>query len=334
MMLMTTLACTQLSPHMPTVLALQPSSAFLVCKGRFNNAHVAPFLPHLTSPHLQLKGEALQERANVPRAPTGAWDDVAIVLTHDRLPPQYRRSQYGDASGYLRGLRNDASASYNKLGIYMLQIDALGFELVRSLNYVQCGTGLDALWAAHLDAVLKKATEDFNNGITSINPGTDGFKANKTQPIIGGDSHSLSRHIPNATFRDVMPKHLLPPDGMSLVPRPNQNAPPLPSYLPDALSNTPAPSHEVLASSSAAQTPARVAPHPSQPSQSASLTPNQQLTPHRSSTSRRSYIPPAGPLPTAQGAAAATALDLTRLLSGESPAAVAARSATAPQSGA
>jgi hypothetical protein len=288
----------------------------------------------LTCSLLQLKGEAHQERTGVPRAPGGGWDDVAIVLTHARLPPEYRRSQYGDASGYLRGLRHETSAAYNKLGIYMLQVEALGFELVRSLDYKDCGTGLDALWQAHLAAVLKKADDDYKNGITSIKPGTDGFKINKTLPIIGGNSDCLSRYIPNATFRDIMPRHLLPPSGMSLVPLPHNTPPPIPRGLPDAPASQTPRADAVVSSTFASQTPLGAPPTPSQPALPAPLTPTEHLTPPTTSTSRRSYIPPAGPLPLARGGAALTAQDLTRLLSGQSPAATAAREATAPQSGA
>jgi hypothetical protein len=176
----------------------------------------------------------------------------------------------------------------------------------------------DFPWAAHLDAVLKKAIEDFKNGITTIDPPTDGFKGNKTLPILGGASDALYRRIPKASFRDIMPKHLLPLHGISVVPLPHQNPPPVPRYLPDALSNTTAPAHDRTIEDGITSrddaifygTPNSVTgstksiPTPS----ICCLTPTPHLTPPPSSTSRRPYIPPAGALPSARGGAASTAL--------------------------
>jgi hypothetical protein len=112
-MIITRLECSQLSPNVSTAVTLQPSSAFLVCKPRFNNTNVAPFRLHSTSPHLQLKEEALQERSNVPRAPGGGWDDVAIVLTHTPDFPLSTGGRNMEMQGATSAAYGTTRASYN-----------------------------------------------------------------------------------------------------------------------------------------------------------------------------------------------------------------------------
>jgi hypothetical protein len=322
-------------------------------------------IPHLLPHHMQMRAEALEHRTGVERPPNGSWEDVVIVLTHVRLPLEYRRANYSAASGYLRDLRGGTSAAYNRLGNYMLQIESLGFEHVLTMNYEDCGPPLEAIWRAHLASV---AAEQGGGG--------DGFTQNKPLPILGGSIADLARRIPNATFADVLPPHLLPSGDMQLVPVPQpmlQPLNPMPQPLPQPLAQPvpqplpqpmPQPLLQPLAQPVPQPLPDLPANEPSNTGASTSGTTNESIPSHplyssrsllnssrtvplravqptpqvsaamTSTSSRRSIIPAAGALPIQRGGARTAALDLTALLNSPSPAAAAARDATAPQSGA
>jgi hypothetical protein len=59
----------------------------------------------------------------------------------------------------------------------MLQIAALTFQFVTTVDYAECGEPLEDIWQAHLAAV-------------------GGFDANKEKPILGGAEEALACAIP------------------------------------------------------------------------------------------------------------------------------------------
>jgi hypothetical protein len=116
-------------------------------------------------------------------------------------PQEYRIADRMAASQYLKTLRG-ASAMYNQFGLYMLQVEEIGFKVVKGIEYVESGVALEQLWNAHLDTV------------------EGGFNVNKTLPILGGAAEDLARKVPGATFADIMPPHLFPPSGMDILHQP------------------------------------------------------------------------------------------------------------------
>jgi hypothetical protein len=125
----------------------------------------------------------------------------------------------------------DRLGNYHRLGNYMLQIEDLGFELVLTTNNEECGPP-DAIWRAHRANIPAEQGD-----------GVDGFIQNKAPHMLAGGIADLARRIPNATFADVLPQHLLPPTGIQLVPvpQPVQALPLLPALsnnAPDASTST------------------------------------------------------------------------------------------------
>jgi hypothetical protein len=100
---------------------------------RFVDSPTAFSMDHLNDIITDLRREAAEERAGVSQPPHGAWDDLAIVLTGERLPREYRQAHDSAASTFLRNLRG-CSAAYNMLGIYMFQMPDLDYEVVRSCS--------------------------------------------------------------------------------------------------------------------------------------------------------------------------------------------------------
>jgi hypothetical protein len=89
-------------------------------------------MDHLNDIITDMRREANAERAGISQPPHGAWDDLAIVLTGERLPQEYRQAHDSNASTFLRNLRG-CSAAYNMLGIYMFQMPDLDYDVVCSL---------------------------------------------------------------------------------------------------------------------------------------------------------------------------------------------------------
>jgi hypothetical protein len=77
---------------------------------------------------------AAAEGAVVPHPPHGTWEDVAIVLAKERLPTEYRTSHDSHTSTHLRNPRG-VSGAHNLLGIYVLQMTHLDFEVVRNAPF-------------------------------------------------------------------------------------------------------------------------------------------------------------------------------------------------------
>jgi hypothetical protein len=233
---------------------------------------------------IQMREEARRERNDKPGCPRGSWEDITIVLTHQRMPIEYRSNERDAATQFLHSLR-DSTAAYNALGCYMLQIEDLTFEAVKTLDYIETGENLEKMWKDHLAAV-------------------GGFQANKSLPILGGTAADLAMKVPNATYADVIPDHLLPPKGVSLLPQPQAIVPPLDTESDDDL------------------------PLPAPP-----RTPSSSRCKPTTSTKRR-RIPPAGALPVPRGRTARQgATDLATLLASEDDSAPlqAAREATRTQ---
>jgi hypothetical protein len=100
---------------------------------RFVGSSTAFSMDHLNDIITDLRREANEKRAGVSQPPHGAWDDLAIVLTGERLPKEYRQAHDSNASTFLRNLRG-CSAAYNMLGIYMFQLPELDYDAVCSLS--------------------------------------------------------------------------------------------------------------------------------------------------------------------------------------------------------
>lgn len=71
-----------------------------------------------------------QEKHRTRDSTPGSWNDICIVLTGKNLPDEYRHGPRQPASAFLRSIRQ-TSGQYNKLGLYMLQIEGLSWDLVR-----------------------------------------------------------------------------------------------------------------------------------------------------------------------------------------------------------
>jgi hypothetical protein len=98
---------------------------------------------------LQMRGEVAKERGGVSTALPGSWYDICIVLTHQRLPTEYRTADRSNASKFLQGLLG-VSALYNALGVYMLQVEAIHWQFVKDVDYEGSRDPLKQLSDAHL----------------------------------------------------------------------------------------------------------------------------------------------------------------------------------------
>lgn len=80
---------------------------------------------------MQIEAEQAPKRADTRDLTPGSWNDICLVLTGQHLPDEYRHGPRQATSTLLRTIR-DTSGHYNKLGLYMLQIVDLTWDLVRS----------------------------------------------------------------------------------------------------------------------------------------------------------------------------------------------------------
>lgn len=62
----------------------------------------------------------------------GPWQALFTVLTHQELPDEYMMAPSNHTATLLSQLRNNTSAKYNDIGMYMFQIEDLSFHLVRA----------------------------------------------------------------------------------------------------------------------------------------------------------------------------------------------------------
>jgi hypothetical protein len=83
---------------------------------------------------MQLRAEATEHRGShiTPQnGVPGVWNAICIVLTGKSLPDEFRWGHISDASSFLRSMRHNCSCTFNKLGLYMLQIPSVTFKVVR-----------------------------------------------------------------------------------------------------------------------------------------------------------------------------------------------------------
>jgi hypothetical protein len=128
-----------------------------------------------------------------------------------------------------------------------------------------------------------------------------GFDANRRLAILGGDTADLTRYVPNATFKTVLPTHLKPPANV----------------LQDAISSpviTELPPGAASTSSGTSLSHSAAPVNPTRPLRSRPL-----------GSRTAASIPPAGSIPGASPAGAATAAaNLVDLLSGHTTSSAAA----------
>jgi hypothetical protein len=82
---------------------------------------------------MQMRTEATENRGTKISAQNGTpglWNAICLALTGRPLPEEFRWGHIADASAFLRTLRNHRSCTYNNLGLYMLQITDVDFQMV------------------------------------------------------------------------------------------------------------------------------------------------------------------------------------------------------------
>ena len=107
----------------------------------------------------------------------GSWRDIHIILTHQDLPPEVRYCHRSQSAAYLKRLRG-CSAVFNKLGLYMLQCDEIGYMMVSLAHlgfWIWCRAVSDAtpLQRLHVSQSRRRHAADARSSCRSaISTGT------------------------------------------------------------------------------------------------------------------------------------------------------------------